>query len=221
MQHSSATAREPHRSVPGFLDSIIILLVSAALVLFLLWAASETLGINAFQHLPAWLEESYHAVWTSVATGATGIGLAIIKVFRQRTGEAAPHYLLYIMGTTILMLVAIGFLPLLFRGRQVQTNPTPSSPTGIPSPTATPKPFPKTILFQGWVVPLPSNDVRVFVDGRIAKLNLSDGSFEIRIPDTERVNVRVCAGQGRIFNEDLHINATRRRIDTHEPNGPC
>src|SRR3981081_956132 len=64
--HAQVRTTEPKRSsAPGFLASIIILLVSGAIVIFLLWATSRTLGINAFEHLPDWLEKAYNAVWTS------------------------------------------------------------------------------------------------------------------------------------------------------------
>ena len=53
-----------------------ITLVSGAIVIFLLWATSRTLGINAFEHLPDWLEKAYNAVWTSAVAGTAGIGLA-------------------------------------------------------------------------------------------------------------------------------------------------
>ncbi|HEY6250886.1 MAG TPA: hypothetical protein VI685_13075 [Candidatus Angelobacter sp.] len=98
----------------GFLDSIIVLFVSAALVIFLLWATSRTIGINAFEILPSWLERSYNAIWTAVATGATGIGLAIIKGLNRKPESARSNYLLYILLTTILMLTLIFLLPHLF-----------------------------------------------------------------------------------------------------------
>jgi hypothetical protein len=107
--------REQTSTSPGFLDSIIILLVSAALVIFLLWATSRTQGLgDTFEHLPDWLRDSYRAIWASVVTGATGIGLLIVKGFKEK-GNPRPNYLLYILGTTVLLLLLIFFLPKVFR----------------------------------------------------------------------------------------------------------
>jgi hypothetical protein len=99
---------------PGFLDSIIIILVAAALVLFLLWATSRTQHITAFEQLPDWLKDSYHAVWTSAASGATGIGLAIVRVFTRKPEDPRPNYLLWIMVVTVFVLILIFFLPRVF-----------------------------------------------------------------------------------------------------------
>jgi hypothetical protein len=104
-------------NTPGFLDSIIILLVSAALVIFLLWATSRTIGISAFENLPDWLQKSYNAIWTSVATGATGIGLAIVKVLTRKPEDPRPNYLLLIGITTVAMVALIFILPRTFKQR--------------------------------------------------------------------------------------------------------
>jgi hypothetical protein len=209
----------PSKPIPGFLDSFIIILVSAALVLFLLWTASETWGINAFQHLPPWLEESYHAVWSAAATGTAGIGLAIVKLLKQKTEGASPNYLLYILGSTMVMLVLIGLLPSLFAHRLTQKNDDKN--VGVPTATPAKKQSPQTVLFQGWLVPLPTDNERVFVNGKLTAINHSDGGFRLRIPTTDIVNVRVCAGQERIFNENVHVSTEPRKINTHQPNGPC
>jgi|ERR1035437_3078641 hypothetical protein len=101
-------------SAPGFLDSIIIILVSAALVLFLLWATSRTQRIPVFEQLPDWLKSSYNAVWTSAVSGATGIGLAIVKVFTRKPDDPRPNYLLWIMVVTVILLILIFLLPKVF-----------------------------------------------------------------------------------------------------------
>lgn len=101
-------------AAPGFMDSIIIILVSAALVLFLLWATSRTQRIVAFEELPDWLKGSYNAVWTSAASGGAGIGLAIVRVFTRKPDDPRPNYLLWIMIITIIMLILIFLLPRAF-----------------------------------------------------------------------------------------------------------
>lgn len=132
---------------PGFLDSIIIILVSAALVLFLLWVTSRTLGLSAFENVPGWLAESYKSIWTSVASGAAGIGLAIVKALQRKKDEAHPNYLLLIGLTTVGMLALIFVLPTLFtRGAK------PAEPTGNGVGAN------NSVVVSGTVVEWPSND---------------------------------------------------------------
>jgi hypothetical protein len=116
-KHSAhMTRNENQTSSPGFLDSIIIILVSSALVIFLLWVTSRVIGIDAFEHLPGWLSESYHAIWTSIATGTAGIGLAIVKAL-TRPQDRRPNYLLLIGITTVMMVIFIFILPRAFKQR--------------------------------------------------------------------------------------------------------
>jgi hypothetical protein len=112
--HSQVSTATKKSSAPGFLDSIIIILVSGAIVIFLLWATSRTLGINAFEHLPDYLEKAYNAVWTSVVAGTAGIGLAIVNTFTKKPDDPRPNFLLLIGITTITMLLLIFFMPRLF-----------------------------------------------------------------------------------------------------------
>lgn len=106
--------RQRTSSAPGLLDSIIIFLVSAAVVLFLLWATSRTQGLIAFENLPSWLEGSYRAIWGSVVTGAAGIGLAIVQALKRKPEDPRPNYLLWIITLVAIMLLAIGLLPRVF-----------------------------------------------------------------------------------------------------------
>lgn len=107
--------RETNSSPPGFLDSLIVLLVSTGLALFLLWAASRIQGVTAFEQLPDWLRSSYSAVWGLILSG-TGLGLAVIKAL-TRKDQPTFNFLLAILGTTVVLLVAIFLLTYLFKPR--------------------------------------------------------------------------------------------------------
>lgn len=104
----------PIKQHAGLIDSVIIILISAAVDIFLLWAASQTMGIDTFEHLPSWLERAYNALWTSAATGTAGVGLAIVKALRRKADERPPNYLLLIVGTSITFLILITGLPRLW-----------------------------------------------------------------------------------------------------------
>jgi hypothetical protein len=95
------------------IDSFIIILISAAVVLFLLWAAYKRLGMNNFDVLPLWLERGYNAIWTALAAGTAGVGLAIVKGLQQRRTNNGKdtNYLLLIGITTLIMLALIVGIP--------------------------------------------------------------------------------------------------------------
>src|SRR5208282_1758098 len=82
-------------SAPGFLDSSIILLMSAALVLFLLWTTSRTIGVDSFENLPSWLSRSSNAIWTSFVSGSLGISCvaAAVVFFSKKNGTAGTMLL--------------------------------------------------------------------------------------------------------------------------------
>jgi len=135
-EQGDSDVKIPNRApAPDFLDSIIIVLVAAALVIFLLWATSRTMGIAAFESLPDWLQKSYNAIWTSVAAGATGIGLAIVKVLTRKRDDPHPNYLLWIGITTVTLLVLIFFMPKLFsqsrRSVEIQNRTILSPPADV------------------------------------------------------------------------------------------
>jgi hypothetical protein len=117
----------------GFVDTLIIILVSAAIVIFLLWAASQATGLTLFEHLPSWLQDSYKAIWTSVAAGTAGFGLAVFKFLTRKENDRHPNYLLLIGITTGCLLVAIFLLLLMFKAQtskpDTKTDDLPSTPT--------------------------------------------------------------------------------------------
>lgn len=109
MSSARKSARSNFSSV-GFLDSVVILLVSTALVTFLLWVTSRLMQVDLFENLPGWLENSYHNIWTSVATGGAGGSLALLKALRRKPGAPTPNYLWLIVIFTCGMFAAIFFL---------------------------------------------------------------------------------------------------------------
>lgn len=129
-------AQTPPGRRPGFLDSVLIFLLSIGLAVILLWAAARTLGLNTFDNLPEFLVRSYSAIWISVTAGATGgIGLAVLKRIKQSDNVPSPNYYLYTLGTTLFLLCVIGVLPVLFRSTPPASHP---NPTPAPGPTPTP-----------------------------------------------------------------------------------
>lgn len=86
---------------PSLLDSLIIVFVSAALVLFLFWMATASLGLHLFDKLPDWVRTAFGSIYTSFFTGAAGLAAAVIRTF-QNAKSPRPNYLLWII---VLMIV--------------------------------------------------------------------------------------------------------------------
>ncbi len=124
-------------SSPDFLDSLIVLLVSVGLALFLLWATSRTQRIVAFEDLPQWLHDFFSSIWTSIAAGSAGIGLAVVKALKRNPTGSRPNYMLWILGTTVIILLLIFLLPRMFKAPEppavtrspLESTPVPPPPT--------------------------------------------------------------------------------------------
>src|SRR5258708_3049541 len=128
------------RVAPGLTDSLLIILIASALVIFVLWATSRLMGLNLFENLSPWLERSYNAVWTSVVSGTAGIGLVIVKALRRRADQASPNYLMLIGIWALSILLVIVLLPrVLVLATQVGGN--------------TPKYYVETSLVSGGFTP--------------------------------------------------------------------
>jgi hypothetical protein len=97
---------------PDLTASLIILLISAAITIFVFWISSQYLGQENFTRLPDWIVGTYKGVWSSAVTGTAGIGLALVKAFTSR-GRPQPHYLKYIGITTACLLVPIAVIVLI------------------------------------------------------------------------------------------------------------
>ncbi len=127
------------RPRPGFVDSLIILFASAAAVIFLFWIASQTLSLDTFVTIPSFIQNSFQAIWTSVATGAAGIGLAAYKALTRSRNEPTPNYLVLMGVTTSSMLILIFLLLYVLAsiGPHVRLSPPPDTELiQIGSPTS-------------------------------------------------------------------------------------
>jgi len=119
----------PQRSrTPDLPEVFIILLISAAVVIFLFWISTQFLGAATFQNLPSWLTAVFRKVWAAVGAGATGIGLALLKAFTSR-GQPQPDYFKYIS------LSVGGFLIIIFVLIKI-SSPKPMGPYPPPPNTS-------------------------------------------------------------------------------------
>lgn len=94
---------------PDLMSTLIILLISGAITIFLFWISTQFLGLETFSKLPDFITGTYKGFWTSAITGTVGIGLAIVKAFTRDTGSQ-PNYLKLIAITTLALLIPIAAL---------------------------------------------------------------------------------------------------------------
>jgi hypothetical protein len=94
---------------PSLIEAFVIVLISAGVVLFIFWISTQFLGDDKFSNLPGWLQAVFKNVWAAIATGATGIGLAIVNALKN-PGRPQPDYLKYIAISVLVMFIPITIL---------------------------------------------------------------------------------------------------------------
>lgn len=128
-----------HSGRPDFIDTLIIIFVSAAAIIFIFWISSQTLNLENFITVPEFIRDSFKAIWSSIAAGATGIGLAAYKAFTRTASQPRPNYLLLIGATTLSILILIFVMLLFLQSLGTRFHFSPPSDTDlleVDSPTA-------------------------------------------------------------------------------------
>ena len=95
-----------NRTTLGLLDTVVILVLAFTADLFLLWMASQILGLNLFEHLPGWLMALSKSIWSYVTGAASSILLGFLRR-RINTSTRTPNYLLWSGGTAAAILLAL------------------------------------------------------------------------------------------------------------------
>jgi len=118
----------PRRPPPDLIDVFIILLLSAAIDIFIFTIATQAMGRDSFQHLPDFLMNTYSSVWTSVASGAAGIGLVIVKSLGTPK-ENRLNYMALVLMTAIGLLA--GIFAIALATKWMNSAPVPFPPQGV------------------------------------------------------------------------------------------
>lgn len=133
----------PPKNHPDLIDAFIVILIAAAVDIFIFWMATQFIQNPAFQNLPSFVTDTYTAIWTSTLTGTAGIGAAIVKAFTRKPGQHAPNYLLYVLLTALGFFVAIVVLAYV---STTLTQPQPKSQPKQESEQKTaPQPLPVVV----------------------------------------------------------------------------
>jgi ABC-type antimicrobial peptide transport system permease subunit len=110
----------------GLIDTAIVLLISVALTIFAFWLGTTFAGAAVLVQLPDFITNPFKAIWTSVATGGSGIGLAIVRAL-SRANLPKPNYLKQILATTGLISLVVFLVGYLSR----PTGPTFAFPNDV------------------------------------------------------------------------------------------
>ena len=106
---------------PDLIDAFIVVVVAAAIDIFIFAMATQFINNPAFQKLPYFITDAYTAMWTSVVAGGAGIGAAVVKAFTRKPGVQTPNYVIYVISTAILfafIIIAIAYVSSQFGSNQ-------------------------------------------------------------------------------------------------------
>jgi hypothetical protein len=114
----------------GLIDTAIILLISVGLTIFLFWLGTTFVGAETLSHLPDFIQNPFKAVWSSVATTSTGIGLAIVKALKNPHGPKPNYFMQVLLASGLMICVVLG-IAFLARFTQGATISVPQNVTFI------------------------------------------------------------------------------------------
>lgn len=140
MRHDGGVGASPRADL---VDIFIVLLLASALDIFVFTIATQFIGNSAFLTLPSFLTDAYSSIWASVASGAAGIGLVVVKSLSASRPEK-PNYILLVLLTAAALLAAI--IAIAIAARWLNPRPFLQPPPGValidPSKnSAAPQPF--------------------------------------------------------------------------------
>lgn len=179
MTHSAVVNSE-RRTKLDLIDSVIVLAISTAMVVFLLWSSSKFLNQETFERLPDFITDTYSAFWTTGIAGGAGVGGAILKhILEKQTPDI--DYLKVVLVTVSLLLcffVGLIFFSIYISGGRDRNLAPPNATIIDFNDTGKPKSF---VLATPPQVPVRVNIKGSFVIGRgMTTVNID--SWEINMP---------------------------------------
>jgi hypothetical protein len=90
----------------SLLETVIVLLMSCSIVIFVFTIGAKFLGRDTFDKLPDFLKDSYSAMWSAGVIAGGGFVGAVAKAFTKSERESA-NFTLHIVGTTTLIMVLV------------------------------------------------------------------------------------------------------------------
>jgi hypothetical protein len=104
---TSLPSEDLRRPKADLLDAILIVFVSAAIVIFLLWSSSRFLDQENFERLPNFITDTYSAIWALGITGGAGLGGAIIKHIFEKNKNGLDYLRLVFFTVSIILFLLI------------------------------------------------------------------------------------------------------------------
>lgn len=107
IEGATKTRRVPaKREKLDLLDTVLILFVSCAVVMFLFWISARFLNRDNFERLPGFITDSYSALWSAGISGGVGIGGALAKYFFEKEKSSA-NFLSSVFMTVLLLISSV------------------------------------------------------------------------------------------------------------------
>lgn len=103
---STPAKRLPPSRQLSLLDAVIIILASCSVVIFVFTIGAKFLGRDTFDKLPDFLKDSYSALWSAGVVAGGALTGSVIDALSKRESTKG-NFILYIMGTTIAIMILI------------------------------------------------------------------------------------------------------------------
>jgi hypothetical protein len=165
-------SEKPTRSRLDLIDTILVLALSSAVVIFLLWISSRFLEKETFERLPGFVTDFYSALWAAGIAGSVGIGGAIVKHILEKQKPDID----YLRSTflTVFGLLAI-FISII--GLAIVVPTVPCRPDAPPNTIVID--FDRHSGERDFTLSSPLNlPIRFFVNGTFS---IDDGGIKLRI----------------------------------------
>ena len=90
----------------SLLDTLIIILTSCSVVIFVFTIGAKFLGRDTFDKLPDFLKDSYSALWSAGAVAGGALVGSVVDSLSKRESTRAS-FIVYIMATTLMIMALI------------------------------------------------------------------------------------------------------------------
>ena len=101
-----STADKPDRQPLTLLDTMIVILISCSILIFVFTIGAKFLGRDTFDKLPDFLKDSYSALWSAgVVAGGALVG-AVVDTLSKRP-STKTSFIAYVMLVTFLIMALI------------------------------------------------------------------------------------------------------------------
>src|SRR5579872_5240058 len=123
----------------SLLDTVIIVLISCSIVIFVFTIGAKFLGRDTFDKLPDFLKDSYSALWSAGVVAGGALAGSVVDALSKRESTKASFFTYITAMTLIIMALIVGTVEL-SRAIEGPQFTAPPGATAIDLKTATARP---------------------------------------------------------------------------------